>query len=237
MIGKTHKSYLHDYYDNSSYKIVHIIYLNLLLLSNWIPILGCNPDFPVNVHTNLTTFWITAIYPEACQVVPSFLSSKREIPMCCVLLMMKIVSIRRCYLKKTFQVTDDFKKLSSEDCNSCSPQVIIYLNNNIQKVQAFHYFPIKFLYKITYQRHLHFKLSWRFMPQATRITNVSLLKHYHWQNLILLSKPVRNFLISTDQIKCKCMQTTTSPEINYSAPQQAQHNNREYKNTSIQFKT
>lgn len=66
LIGKTHKSYLHDYYDNSSYKIVHIIYLNLLLLSNWIPILGCNPDFPVNVHTNLTTFWITAIYPEAC---------------------------------------------------------------------------------------------------------------------------------------------------------------------------
>lgn len=166
--------------------------------------------------------------------------------MCCVLFMMKIVSIRRCYLKKTFQVTDNFKKLSSKDCNSCSPQVTIYFNNNIQKVKAFHYFPIKFLYKITYQRHLHFKLSWRFMTQATTITNVSLFKHYHWQNLILLPKPVRNFLISTNQTKCKCMQTTnslvfpfptikTSPEINYSAPQQAQLNNREYKNTSIQF--
>lgn len=85
------------------------------------------------------------------------------------------------------------------------------------------------------------------MTQATKITNVSLFKHYHLhayqQNLILVSKPPRHLSISTNQIQIQMYANhthfsmfpfstiKTSPETNYSAPQQTQFINSTTENT------
>lgn len=75
-----------------------LTYFNLFLFGNWLPILCCNSRFPINTNCHAFISLMIPIHPETCQVVTILSCCKSKLTICLIFMVMKVVSIWRCYL-------------------------------------------------------------------------------------------------------------------------------------------
>lgn len=75
-----------------------LTYFNLFLFGNWLPILCWNSCFPINTNCHAFISLMIPIHPETCQVVTILSCCKSKLTICLIFMVMKVVSIWRCYL-------------------------------------------------------------------------------------------------------------------------------------------
>jgi len=84
------------------YSNLELIYYFYLVFSCYgVPIFGMDSSFPFKADCGLsTTFLMFVIHPKACHVVTSFGSCKCKLTVSNIFILVKIISIRGCHLRK-----------------------------------------------------------------------------------------------------------------------------------------